>query len=546
MKLTGRVIGLSLLGLATSLTVQAQNSLQKVDAVPGEYVVRLKPQAMGIQSVNALSQSLGAYVKSSIPSHNIVVVKRPVFETTYSAVKSLANNPLVDVAEPNYIYKINKTPNDPMFGQLWGMSNAGQKDSEGHAGVAGVDIGVEKAWDIETGSEKMVVAVIDTGIDFNHPDLKDNLWTNEAEAKGKPGVDDDGNGVIDDIHGFNAITGNGNAMDDQGHGSHCAGTIGAKGNDGKGIVGVNWNVKLMAVKFLDANGSGSLEDAIKAIDYATKMGAKVMSNSWGGGSFSQTLFDSIKATETAGALFIAAAGNDGSNNDSAEAYPANYNTSNMISVAAIDNAGARANFSNYGKNKVHLAAPGVNIYSSTGGKYDSWSGTSMATPHVSGVAALVWSHEQNMDAVAIKQRLLSTVKPLASLRGKVKTGGMVNAYNALVNKNPEADPNDPANWQTKDVNYSSPHPYEKNSDIRFEIKVPGAKEIALYFEKFDTEGIYDTMELYAGNGARVEILSGNNDETFSSVIPGDTVKVVFKSDGSVEKDGWKISKVAYR
>lgn len=257
MKLTGRVIGLSLLGLATSLTVQAQNSLQKVDAVPGEYVVRLKPQAMGIQSVNALSQSLGAYVKSSIPSHNIVVVKRPVFETTYSAVKSLANNPLVDVAEPNYIYKINKTPNDPMFGQLWGMSNAGQKDSEGHAGVAGVDIGVEKAWDIETGSEKMVVAVIDTGIDFNHPDLKDNLWTNEAEAKGKPGVDDDGNGVIDDIHGFNAITGNGNAMDDQGHGSHCAGTIGAKGNDGKGIVGVNWNVKLMAVKFLDANGFGS-------------------------------------------------------------------------------------------------------------------------------------------------------------------------------------------------------------------------------------------------------------------------------------------------
>lgn len=546
MKLNGRVIGLSLLATIASVATYAESNLKKVDAVPGEYVVRLKPQAMGIQSVTALSQALGAYVKSSIPSHNIVVVKRPTFETKYSAVKTLSQNPLVDVAEPNYIYRINKTPNDPMFGQLWGMSNTGQKDSEGKVGTAGVDIGVEKAWDIETGSDKMVVAVIDTGIDFNHPDLKDNLWTNEVEANGKPGVDDDGNGVIDDIHGFNAIKGNGDAMDDQGHGSHCAGTIGAKGNDGKGIVGVNWNVKLMAVKFLDANGSGSLEDAIKAIDYATKMGAKVMSNSWGGGSFSQTLFDSIKKTEEAGALFIAAAGNDGLNNDTSEVYPANYNVTNMIAVAAIDNTGARASFSNYGKNKVHIAAPGVNIYSSTGGKYDSWSGTSMATPHVSGVAALVWAHEGNMTAANVKQRLLQTAKPLASLSGKVKTGGLVNAYNALANKTPEADPNDPAQWQTKDVDYASAHPYEKNSDVKFEIKVPGAKQVAIYFEKFDTEAVYDTVELYAGNGARVEILSGNNDESFSSVVSGDTVKVVFKSDGSVEKDGWHITKVAYR
>lgn len=545
MKLNGRVIGLSLL-MVSALTAKAETPLKKVDAVPGEYVVRLKQNMMSLQSKAQLSQALGAYVKSTIPSQNIVVVKRPTFETTISAVKTLSLNPLVDVAEPNYIYHINKTPNDPMLGQLWGMKNIGQTDSQGHTGVTGVDIDAEKAWDIETGSDKMVVAIIDTGIDFNHADLKDNLWTNEVEANGKAGIDDDGNGVIDDIHGFNAITGTGNAMDDQGHGSHCAGTIGAKGDDGKGIVGVNWNVKMMAVKFLDENGSGSLENAIKAIDYATKMGAKVMSNSWGGGGFSQTLFDAIKRTEDAGALFIAAAGNDGLNNDSYDTYPANYDVKNMISVAAIDNGGAKAGFSNYGKSKVHLAAPGVNIYSSTGGSYDSWSGTSMATPHVSGVAALVWAHEPNMTAANVKSRLLQTTKPLASLRGKVKTGGMVNAYNALANKTPEIDPNDPANWKTMDVDYSSPSPYAKNSDIKFEIKVPGAKEVAIYFEKFDTEAIYDTMEVYAGNGARVDILSGENSDSFSSVIQGDTVKCAFKSDGSVEKTGWKITKVAYR
>ena len=183
-----------------------------------------------------LGQKLGAFVKSTIPGQNIVVVKRPVFEDTKSAVKALAINSLVDVAEPNFIYHINKTPNDPMYGQLWGMNNVGQKDSANSVGVAGIDIGAEKAWDITTGTKEKIIAIIDTGVDFNHPDLKDNLWTNEAEANGKAGVDDDNNGVVDDIHGFNAINGSGNAMDDQGHGSHCAGTIGGRGDDGVDLV----------------------------------------------------------------------------------------------------------------------------------------------------------------------------------------------------------------------------------------------------------------------------------------------------------------------
>lgn len=543
MNLKGRVFCSTLISILAVATIA---QAKEIESVPGEYVVRLKSNMMGIQSTQQLSKSLGAYIKSTIPSQNIVVVKRAVMESTKSAVKTLAQNDLVDIVEPNYIYRINRTSDDPMFGQLWGMTNIGQKDSDGVVGVAGVDIGIEQAWDVETGSKKMLVAVIDTGVDFNHPDLKDNLWTNEAEANGKPGVDDDGNGVIDDIHGFNAITGTGNAMDDQGHGSHCSGTIGAKGNDGKGIVGVNWDTQIMAVKFLDANGSGSLENAIKAIDYATKMGAKVMSNSWGGGGFSQTLMDAIKRANDSGALFIAAAGNDGNNNDTTATYPANYEVANVISVAAINNKGEKADFSNYGKRTVHLGAPGVNIYSSTGGKYDSWSGTSMATPHVSGVAALVWSHEPNMTAAEVKERLIATTKPLAGLRGKARTGGIVNAYNALTNTVAPPDMNDPSNWSTVPMNVASASPYLKNTNQTFDVKVDGAKEIAVYFEKFDTEGTYDTVQVVDSTGKVVQTISGTNDDVFSASVMGDSMKLVFKSDASVERTGWKVTKAAYR
>lgn len=544
MMLKGRAALLfSVATLALSATAQA--SLQKVDAVPGEYIVRLKP-AYTEMSVNSLARALGAYVKSEIPSQNIIVVKRASFETTSSAIKTMAQNNLVDVVEPNYIYKMNQLPNDPMMEQLWGLRNFGQKDPKGKVGVAGVDVGMEQAWDIETGSKKMVVAVIDTGIDFNHPDLAPNLWTNEAEANGKAGIDDDNNGVIDDIHGFNAIDGSGNAMDDQGHGSHCSGTIGAKGNDGVGIAGVNWDVQLMAVKFLDSNGSGTLENALKAIDYATKMGAKVMSNSWGGGGFSQTLLDAIKRSNDAGALFVAAAGNDSNNNDQTPSYPATYDVPNIISVAAIDNQGVMASFSNYGRRTVHLGAPGVNVWSSTGGQYASFSGTSMATPHVSGVAALVWAHEPQLTALELKQRLLATARPIAGLKGKTKTGGLVNAYNALTNTTPAPDVNDPANWRAVDASYASASPYLKNTNETTEISVDGAKEFSLYFEKFDTEANYDKVALVADDGTVIQTLSGSNDDIFSAPIKGNHVKLVFTSDASVERTGWKITKIAIR
>ncbi len=385
-----RLIGRASKAAALGLLIVGVNAFAAApESVPGEYIVKLKDSVSVAESKNVLSQELGSYIKDTIPGQNIVVIKRPVFEIQSNVLKTLAENPIVDIAEPNFIYSINKTANDPMFGQLWGMKNIGQADSTNKAGVAGVDIGVEQAWDITTGSKDVLVAVIDTGIDYNHPDLKGNLWTNQAELNGSPGIDDDGNGIIDDIYGANFVNAaqpTGNPLDDHGHGSHCSGTIGATGNDGKGIVGVAWNVRIMAVKFLSASGSGSLDGALKGIDYATKMGAKIMSNSWGGGGYSETLKQAIERSNAAGALFVAAAGNESNNNDANPTYPATYDVPNILTVAAVDNRGQIASFSNYGKNKVHVGAPGVNIVSSVkGGGYDSWSGTSMAT-----LTYLVW------------------------------------------------------------------------------------------------------------------------------------------------------------
>ncbi|WP_413559227.1 S8 family serine peptidase [Bdellovibrio sp. HCB209] len=530
------LIGRAVLGLFVSVSAFAA----KPEAVPGEYIVQLKNQ-YAVQSAQVLSQQLGAYVKDTIPSMNIVVIKRPVFELTENVVKTLSQNPLVDIVEPNYIYRINKTPNDPMLSRLWGMNNAK---------TAGVDISALQAWDITTGSKDVLVAVIDTGIDYNHPDLKENLWTNEAELNGQAGVDDDGNGIIDDIYGANFVNAakpTGNPIDDHGHGSHCSGTIGAKGDDGKGIVGVNWNVRLMGVKFLSKDGSGSLEGAIKGIDYAVKMGAKVLSNSWGGGGFSETLKQAIQRANDAGVIFIAAAGNESNDNDANPTYPATYDIPNVLSVAAIDDSGRLASFSNYGKSKVHVGAPGVNIYSSiSNGGYDSWSGTSMATPHVSGIAALLLSNEPGLTGLQIKERIMATAKPIPGLRGKVRTMGIANAYSALTNTIAPPDQNDPVNWKTVEASASTPHPYTGKSKLTFEVGASGAKQIAIYFEKFDTERDYDKAEIFDSTGKLVQTISGKADDTFSAVIEGDKATVVFTSDDSVNRYGFDITKVAYR
>jgi subtilisin family serine protease len=333
----------------------------------------------------------------------------------------LDTNVNVDFFEQDAISWVETVPNDSQYGQLWGMTA----------------IDAPNAWNLGTGSRGVVVAVIDTGVDYNHVDLSANIWTNPGEIAGN-GIDDDRNGFIDDVHGYDFANNDGNPMDDNGHGTHVSGTIAAVGNNASGVAGVNWSSSVMALKFLDANGSGSLSDAVRAINYATMMrtrygvNVRVTSNSWGGGGYYSSLYTAIQNSNRADILFVAAAGNEGKNTDAAPSYPACYNCTNVISVAAVDSSNRLASFSNYGVVSVDLAAPGVSIYSTVpGNRYAYYSGTSMATPHVAGVAALAFAAAPSATMTQVRNAILQGAKPVSSLTGKVATGGMLNAYNTL-------------------------------------------------------------------------------------------------------------------
>ncbi|MFM8496876.1 MAG: S8 family serine peptidase, partial [Planctomycetia bacterium] len=331
-------------------------------------------------------------------------------------------------AQPDFVITTAAVPNDPSYSQLWGLNNTTNPAA---------DIDAPAVWDITTGSRSTVVAVIDSGVDYTHPDLAANMWRNPGETPGD-GIDNDGNGFVDDVYGWDFANNDSNPMDDNSHGTHCAGTIGAVGNNSVGVVGVNWQVSIMALKFLGASGSGSLSAAISSINYVTMMrrdhGVNVVAtnNSWGGGGFDQTLKDAIKAGGDAGILFIAAAGNASNNNDTNPSYPASYDEPSIIAVAATDSSNNLASFSNYGVTSVDVGAPGVGILSTVpGGGYGLKSGTSMATPHVTGLAAILSSAYPNATASQIKSAILSSTVAIPSLAGKVATGGLVNAPAAL-------------------------------------------------------------------------------------------------------------------
>lgn len=283
-------------------------------------------------------------------------------------------------------------------------------------------IGATQVWNDFRGSKDFVVAVIDTGIDYNHEDLSFNVWRNP-------------NPKNNDIAGYDFVHNDGLPYDDQGHGTHTSGTVGAVGGNGVGVSGVNQHVSIMGVKFLNSEGSGTSSDAVRSIDYAITNGAKVLSNSWGGpgDEENQILLEAVKRAEAKGVLFIAAAGNEGADNDGSKAsYPAAFNTENMIAVAATDKGDKVPYWSNYGAKSVHLAAPGAAVYSTVpGNRYKSESGTSMACPHVAGAAALLWAKNPSWDFKKVKEVLLKTVDPVSSLSGKTITGGRLNVLNAL-------------------------------------------------------------------------------------------------------------------
>jgi subtilisin family serine protease len=422
-----RVSHLALLTVVVAVCVSPGSVLAAADAVPGELIVKYR---------TGVTASRRESAESAIPS--LTHVRRFDFigaehvrfagMATEEAVARLRASPDVEYAEPNYYIYAQGVPNDPSFSQLWGLQNTGQG-----GGYAGADIKATQAWDLFTGDPNFLIGVIDTGIDYTHPDLAVNIWTNPGEIPGN-GRDDDGNGYVDDVHGYDFVNLDGDPMDDGFHGTHVAGTIGAVGNNGVGVTGVNWRCRMVAIKFMNASGVGTEADAIAAIGYSIVVGCRVTNNSWGNMSGGRAMLDAINAAGAAGQLMVFAAGNNGWNIDLVPFYPPSYVAPNMITVTSTDGRDLRPTLTNYGALTVNLGAPGYNIYScKPGGLYQFLNGTSMAAPHVTGAVALAMGRLPLATSAQIRQLILTSTDPIPSMNGITTTGGRLNAYKVLLN-----------------------------------------------------------------------------------------------------------------
>ena len=417
---------------------------------PGELIIRTNPGTGLASQDGSVIQDFGAKVLYEFDTPGgvhksdtgeFLHIKLPAGVSVAEAMAALAKDERVAFAEPNNTYGLPEVvegdavategaiTNDPQVGSLYGLHNTGQT-----RGTADADIDAPEAWATHTGRTQAqggtLLAVIDTGIDYNHPDLQNNVWSNPGEIPGD-GIDNDGNGVVDDVHGYNAYDNSGDPMDGHSHGTHCAGTIAAEGNNGVGVAGVNHHANLMGVKIFNDAGRTSAAAIIRGIQYSTKMGARITSNSWGGGRANEGIKQAFAESP---ALHLMAAGNSGTDNDSRPHYPSSYDLPNKIAVAATDHNDNLANFSCYGATSVDIAAPGVNILSTVnGGGYKSYSGTSMATPHVAGAALLVADANPGISNEDLKARLLDGADEKSQLNGKVVTGARLNVANAIAN-----------------------------------------------------------------------------------------------------------------
>lgn len=401
-----------------------------------DILVKFRP-GVGKTAIKQITSRLNDEVEDEIEAVSGLEAIDDLDNDAETAVAEYRALPEVEYAEKNYEIELDHAgggfkhlhPEDPRFGDQWALANDGQ-----NGGKEGADISAMRAWSETTGSDEVVVAILDSGVDYNHEDLANNIWLRPAKLE--PYEDED-LGVIDDEHGYNAVDNNGDPFDENGHGTHCAGIIGAEGGNNIGVAGVNWKVQLMPLKFMNAGGFGTTKDAIEAINYAIArkrdgVNVRVINASWGSMQRSRALEDVIRKANEAGILFVAASGNSSTNNDRQPHYPASYNVPNVISVAALDRNDELAQFSNYGAKSVHIAAPGKDILSTwLGNEYEEHSGTSMATPVVAGVAALILSERPNLTVEELRARLLEAVDPIPSLKGKVSSGGRINAARAV-------------------------------------------------------------------------------------------------------------------
>ena len=427
-----------LAGLESEVSAQ-EKFLNQFEMVPDQVLVRLKSD---VGSLSDFATDYGSKVlhhfdltglkPSKASSEPLMLLDLDGQMSVAEAMVLMGRDDRVSVVESNDIVRTQVTgqpataePND-LDESLWGLNNEGQ-----NGGTAGIDIGVKKAWETSVGSRTgPIVAVIDTGVDIRHQDLKDNIWTNEGEVPGD-GIDNDNNGVIDDVHGYNAYADSGDPMDGHSHGTHCAGTIGGVGNNGEGVTGVMQDANLMAVKIFSDSGRTSADAIVRGIAYSAKMGADITSNSWGGGGRSEAIYDAFRTND---ALHVIAAGNSNYDNDKRDNFPSNYDLDNIVAVAATNHNDERASFSQWGAKNVDVSAPGRDIYSTiNGGGYASYSGTSMATPHVSGGAGLIMSEYPEASNEEVKNRLIYGSDRVSSLNDISVSDGRVNFASSLDN-----------------------------------------------------------------------------------------------------------------
>ena len=438
--------------VSSSAVAEVAAKYGDAEVIPGEMIVKLNPgMENGLMGDFASEYGAKMVEKFDMPQSmfksfdgDLIRIKLPAGISYQEAVAAMKDDARVAYAEPNLVYTLEdvqqgqdqqgqQPPRDPsspndLDEKLWGLNNTGQT-----GGTAGAHVSAKEAWKIQTGNGSdngPLIAVIDTGIDYNHPDLKANIWTNPGEIAGD-GIDNDNNGVIDDVHGYNAFADNGDPMDGHSHGTHCSGTIAGVGNNGQGVTGVMQDANLMAVKIFSDSGRTSVDAIVRGIAYSAKMGADITSNSWGGGGRSEAIYDAFRTND---ALHVIAAGNSNYDNDKRDNFPSNYDLDNIVAVAATTHTDERASFSQWGAKNVDVAAPGKDIYSTiNGGGYASYSGTSMATPHVSGGAGLIMSEYPEASNAEIKARLIHGSDRVSSLNDISVSDGRVNFASSLEN-----------------------------------------------------------------------------------------------------------------